>query len=290
MNVADLSAAIFSLLTLCLLAGSIAFWVRAIRQQRFGRTNSGQLASGQPVSGPALIPLRFRWRPVRVPRLAVALSIGLLAIAIWSVSVMALAPQKGAPSLEEIQTAVQATLGEGIIVCVVLWMALWGGTRSRTDLIRLGFRTDNIPGQLKDGGLGLVAAVLPVGVILLLTAPLRTDDVEHPFLRLLKEIPWGEGMLLIILTAVVIAPLKEELMFRVILQSWLEEYCPLWLAVLLSSTIFAAVHGFPDSLALIPLALVLGYWFQRRRSYLTIVTIHGLFNAYNLVATLVGQG
>jgi membrane protease YdiL (CAAX protease family) len=47
--------------------------------------------------------------------------------------------------------------------------------------------------------------------------------------------------------------------------------------------IFAAVHRLPDAIPLLPLALVLGYVYQQRRSFLSIVLLHMLFNAANLI-------
>ncbi|WP_437224545.1 CPBP family intramembrane glutamic endopeptidase [Planctomicrobium sp. SH661] len=261
---------LFSLLTIVLVAGSVGFWIGAVR--RLGR--------GEPV-----VPLRFRWRPVRVPRFPLAVTLFLLLVT--GLGVALTANDAAQPTLEAIRYAVMGSIVEGVVVLFVLLTSLFLGARSRTDLVRLGFRSDNIPGQIHDGEMGLLATVIPTGLILILTASLRSVETEHPFLRLLKETNDGLGLFLILLSAVVFAPLKEELMFRVILQSWLEERFRPWLAVVLSSGAFAAVHGVPDSIALLPLALVLGYLFQRRRSYLAVVAVHALFNAYNLMATMV---
>ena len=53
-------------------------------------------------------------------------------------------------------------------------------------------------------------------------------------------------------------------------------------AIPVAAVVFAAVHGFPDSLAIVPLALVLGDAYQRRRSYWEVVAAHALFNAVML--------
>jgi len=49
------------------------------------------------------------------------------------------------------------------------------------------------------------------------------------------------------------------------------------------SLIFAAVHRLPDAIPLLPLALVLGYVYQQRRCFLSVVLLHMLFNAANLI-------
>jgi membrane protease YdiL (CAAX protease family) len=54
-------------------------------------------------------------------------------------------------------------------------------------------------------------------------------------------------------------------------------------AIGIVTVLFAAVHGLPDALPIVPLALVLGYVFHRTRSYVAVVTLHALFNSYNLI-------
>lgn len=51
--------------------------------------------------------------------------------------------------------------------------------------------------------------------------------------------------------------------------------------------LFAFAHGFPDSIALIPLAFALGYTYLRRRSYVTVMLVHFLFNGFNMLLALV---
>ena len=70
-------------------------------------------------------------------------------------------------------------------------------------------------------------------------------------------------------------------MFRVILQTWLERHVGKT-AWPLAAVLFAAVHRFPDSIAILPLALVLGDAYLRRRNYWEVVAAHGLFNAVML--------
>jgi len=271
-DAADFNNTLISLLTIFLLVGSIAFWVWTFRTLRKG---------GVPV------PERFHWKPVRVPRLALFLNLILLVFYLQAV----VRSQGLIPNLtpEEIRMTLQGMLFEGGIVLAVIFPALFFGTRSRTDRYRLGLRCHEFREQIREGALGLIAAVLPVGLMLVVMSSIRTPETEHPFLRLLRDSPHGPEALIVIVSAVILAPLKEELMFRVILQSWLEEFCPAWLAVVGSSLVFAAVHGFPDAVALIPLALILGYLFQRRRSYLAVVTLHALFNAYNVLATIMSS-
>jgi membrane protease YdiL (CAAX protease family) len=94
---------------------------------------------------------------------------------------------------------------------------------------------------------------------------------------------------LILLTAVFLAPLVEELQFRVIMLGGLAQMGRPMLALSISSILFAFAHGFPDSLALLPLAFALGYTYLRRRSYITVMLVHFLFNGFNMVLALLAM-
>src|SRR5690606_33733527 len=139
----------------------------------------------------------------------------------------------------------------------------------------------NFTGQLRTGWLTVTAAWLPVFAALLMTMPLRTADRRHSVFQLLD----ADASLAIyawaVLAAVVVAPLFEELVFRVILQTWLERFIGR-AALPVAAVLFAAVHRFPDSIAIVPLALVLGAAYLSRRSYVEIVVAHATFNAVML--------
>ena len=51
------------------------------------------------------------------------------------------------------------------------------------------------------------------------------------------------GLILAFILLVVIAPFAEELLFRGYLFGKLRKIVPLWLAIVITSTLFAAVHG-----------------------------------------------
>jgi membrane protease YdiL (CAAX protease family) len=88
------------------------------------------------------------------------------------------------------------------------------------------------------------------------------------------------------MTAVLFAPLVEELQFRVVVLGGIAQMGRPMLALGVSSVLFAFAHGFPDSLALLPLAFALGYAYLRRRSYITVMLVHFLFNGFNMALAL----
>lgn len=271
MNLIDLGAAALSLITIVLTIGSFWFWGVFFQKVKEGKSP---------------VPLRFRWRPVRVPRFPLILTLALLGMYFLGMK-SAGAGEKLTP--DHIRLLVLGNLVEGVIVLGILLPATLLGTRHRAQRVRLGLRTDHLGQQFKEGLLGLLSVVIPMGIVLVLTSPIRSAETEHPFLQLLRENGSSYELLIVAVSAIVFAPLKEELMFRVVLQSWFQEFCPPGLAVALSSILFAAIHGFPDSLALLPLAVTLGYLYQRRSSYLSVVTLHALFNAYNVLGAVVGD-
>lgn len=163
----------------------------------------------------------------------------------------------------------------------VFWLAL---TEGRVSTARsLGIIGTDIGAQIRRGGATVTAAWFPVFLALLATYPLRSEERQHPVLRLLQEQPSIEAYGWAVLSAVILAPLFEELVFRVILQSWLAAQIGAGNALLAASAVFAAVHGFPDSLSLFPLAMVLGAAWQLTRRYWVIVTAHAAFNGVMLV-------
>ncbi|MEK6257965.1 MAG: CPBP family intramembrane glutamic endopeptidase [Planctomycetota bacterium] len=167
----------------------------------------------------------------------------------------------------------------------LLLVALLVGN-SRLSAGDFGLKWQPLASQLRDGWFGFKLAILPMAVTMALTTPLRTHDMQNPLLRLLADDPEYVTLALIVFIAAVIAPLSEELIFRVILQGSLTTVMPARLVIPIVAVAFSAVHGPVDGLALLPLALVLGSIFHRRHSYLAVVVIHGLFNATMLALAL----
>ena len=140
-----------------------------------------------------------------------------------------------------------------------------------------------IQSNAKAGVVAFVYAVLPVALVLLATHAIRTRDAQHSLLKLLTNHPGSATVAWVVLSAVILAPLVEELVFRVLLQGWLQTYLRPTLAIGVVALGFSAVHGWRDMMPLIPLATVLGVLFYVTRSYIAVVVTHSLFNATNVV-------
>ena len=109
---------------------------------------------------------------------------------------------------------------------------------------------------------------------------------SHPFLEMLDQGIGIPMIAMILVMAVFVAPIVEELQFRVVALGGIAQLGWPKAALVVSSILFAFAHGFPDSIALIPLAFALGYTYLRRRSYVTVMLVHFLFNAFNMILAM----
>jgi uncharacterized protein len=190
------------------------------------------------------------------------------------------------PSLQQVQNVI--TMNATIVL--VVWVLM---TRSgRVALSSFGINTVDTPSQIAAGVKGFVASWIPVAVILLIAAQLnlRTEEGQHSFFKVLEDHPGATTIFWIFLAAVILAPLAEELVYRVVLQGWLQTWTSPITAIVLVAVVFSLVHGWRDALPLLPLALILGYVYNRTYSYWTVVTIHLLFNANQLTIALLERG
>ena len=92
---------------------------------------------------------------------------------------------------------------------------------------------------------------------------------------------------LMIVLAVVIAPLWEEVVFRGYLYPVLKKYGGMWTGALCSSLLFAAVHN--NLAALLPLfllALMMVWLYELTGSIWTPIAIHACFNALAVIGTI----
>jgi membrane protease YdiL (CAAX protease family) len=195
------------------------------------------------------------------------------------------APSDARPviTLESIKsTCARFALVVLVTVCLML-------VRRQDRLANYGMTIENWPSQFFDAIPGFLASLLPVYAIQALMLPWRAPETQHPILIFIQDDHSPLALVWVVLAVVVLAPLAEELQYRVVFQGWLESLMPARYAILIVATIFSAVHGFPDAFGLFPLALILGYVYHRRYRYLTNVALHALFNALNLAIALAGS-
>lgn len=169
-----------------------------------------------------------------------------------------------------------------IFALVPLILALW----YRCQWADFGVRLHGIKDDLQFAVWGVLLAQLPVHLIGYPLQTLRRDN-PHAMLEFLQSSAGDPlAFVWIALTLIVLAPLTEELLFRVLLQGALEREVSAKWAILLSAAAFVSIHESVDWAPLLPLALILGYIYYRRRSFLSVVVLHGLFNTCNLLTAL----
>ncbi len=106
---------------------------------------------------------------------------------------------------------------------------------------------------------------------------------EQPLVELARSLPWS-GLALIAVSSVLLAPLVEELTFRLVLFRLISRALPSGAAAVLASAAFAAVHM---NLKVFPPLFVMGLFLQaaflKSRSILPPILMHA---AYNLISVL----
>lgn len=128
-------------------------------------------------------------------------------------------------------------------------------------------------------------------VILLLDPAMELP--EHTAITTLRsdDVPvWISGVT--ILSASVLAPMVEELLFRGLLQSALARWWrSQWGAVLVSGCAFGFfhMHVFDTVPALAVFGIVLGYAYARTGSLVLVVLLHAVFNCKNVLWVILGE-
>jgi membrane protease YdiL (CAAX protease family) len=153
-------------------------------------------------------------------------------------------------------------------------------------------------------GAGIVTflAALP---LLLLSAQLwdfalRTAGLptaRQDLIRILNEIDSPILLAAMVVLAVVVAPLTEELVFRGGVFRYLRTRWPRWAALLLPAAFFAALHvnwstleGLSSALPLVVLAVIFSLAYERTGKLGTAVVAHACFNLNTLLVLFAGLG
>lgn len=122
-------------------------------------------------------------------------------------------------------------------------------------------------------------------------------EAGHELLKLINEPDARYAGLLVTISAVVVAPFVEELLYRGLLQTFMLQRLGThkrWAILLIVAFIFSAVHQgsvhpamFP---ALFALGLILGWLYETTGSLVPPILVHALFNAINLILASMMMG
>jgi len=108
-----------------------------------------------------------------------------------------------------------------------------------------------------------------------------------------KDLTGGGGfswasLILALITASIVAPVIEELLFRGMLYGWLRTRWSAVGGVILSAAIFSGAHAIPLILASIfVVGLTLAIIYEKTKSTLATMTLHSLFNTIGVLAVFI---
>ena len=147
-------------------------------------------------------------------------------------------------------------------------------------------------------GWGAFAALvfLPVGILLqwLSMQFLNALNLETPVqeaVDILQHAHNATNRALLVVFAVAIAPVAEEVLFRGVLYPSIKRLGFPRLALWITSILFAAIHGnLPVFVPLVALAAALAMLYEYTDNLLAPITAHAVFNAVNLLELFHGGG
>jgi membrane protease YdiL (CAAX protease family) len=202
--------------------------------------------------------------------------------------------------------AVAALIGQLVAQLPVVLFILVRLARTPGGFGEFGLLPGPVSRDLIAGGVGFLAAVpltlgataVAVGASLLLH-----QDVPQVGHRLLQQMISTEdhgAKAMMIASAVLLAPLMEEIIFRGLVQTtllhWTSSQGPArrWSVIIIASGLFAVIHAGaaqPHTMpALFVLGLVLGWLYECFGSLLPCVLVHMAFNVFNIGVSLAGVG
>ena len=185
----------------------------------------------------------------------------------------------------------------GSLATVVMILILAKVTFAR-GLKGLGLRLKTAP---KDLGLAFLTllAVWPLVLAAMSLTLLFTREFfgreyripQHEALKMITESPALPLQVLLVIVAVVVAPVVEEMLFRGLFQTTIRSYLQRpWPAIVLTSVLFASIHqDMSHWPSLFVLALGLGYAYEKSGSLLRSIFMHALFNGISIVSVLTQQ-
>ena len=214
----------------------------------------------------------------------IALALGALWVAMSLTSQLALLvrsePISAPLELDAIKTSVYISGGVALMLAFVYSL----GNRTKQENQLPALRAISL------GFLAFLASMLPVLMALQLIAKLGVGKTSHSLLTFLQNHKSPTEIMWVGASAVVVAPLLEELVYRVILQRAISQRFGSGVAIVSAAVIFSLVHGWPNMIGLLPLALILGYLFEQTNNYLAVVATHASFNLCMLILTSISMG
>jgi len=194
--------------------------------------------------------------------------------------------------------AIKPTQAETVVLGIVggavplLFMLLGTLTRRRRGFETLGFDLRHLREAFAPALAGTVFILPLVGWVAIISDwMMRKYHIQHPMkhelLEIMDQSPGPLLKVLIAFGAVMVAPLFEEFLFRGHLQTLLARVSQRpWVAVAVTSLMFALVHHWSIWLPIFTLSLCLGYMYERTGNLWVTVLMHAMFNGFSIVINL----
>ncbi|MDP9174404.1 MAG: CPBP family intramembrane metalloprotease [Planctomycetota bacterium] len=181
----------------------------------------------------------------------------------------------------------QVLLSCAIFLTVFIILIIASVNLRKEGIKRLGIGWNRFPRGVAGGILGIIV-ILPLMFHVsdwneIILKRLHQPVDEHYLLRILGSLPQTWLRWSIAFSAVILAPLAEELFFRGYLQTAVRYATNQpWLAIFCSALAWAAVHPSFEMLPIFFLGISLGYIYERSANLWTCIVVHALFNATSL--------
>jgi membrane protease YdiL (CAAX protease family) len=216
--------------------------------------------------------------------------------------------EEAAPEGTLRSVVMQGVVSIGFAVAAIGFVVLRAGATPRD----LGLSLTALPRDLRIGVAAFFTLALPV--LLMQAALVQWRPSKHPLIEMLRDQPSPLLFAASFTLAVIIAPVVEEYLFRVLLQGWLEKAAsppaeeivwaspavekdhdvyaaevvaerrpPYW-PIFVSAAVFALMHFShgPDPIPLFFLALGLGYLYRQTHRAAPCIMVHVLLNGMSM--------
>lgn len=195
----------------------------------------------------------------------------------------------------------QMLIAQGGMLPAVIF-ALWRGDRAtRGGIERFGLGVGRLWTSVRVTLLGgpaiivLTMATMVLTYLLLVAVGYEPPKIAHDALSAMRDAPEGLVKWGLIGSAMILAPIIEEIIFRGFLQTALRQSGLIrarWGAIAVAGLLFTVIHFSGNSWhslpALFVLSLGLGYAYERTGSLWPPIFIHAAFNTINIVFVLAG--
>ncbi len=244
------------------------------------------------VARQSIVPFEPR---TRVPWTGIDVLLLVLALPLLDGMVFELARSRGTLPVGELSLDLLASL----TAARLMWSGLaiiYLEHRAGATAEDLGFDLQHLKQDARLGVLGFLAAILSVYGTEEIVVKLFPAG-EHPLAKLVREEYTPALMVVAAISAIFVAPLAEELVFRVVLQGWLERQIDMLtehrriygerfarlFAIVISAAAFAAMHRGYERIPIFVLGLILGYLYQQTHRIFPSLILHACFNGITIL-------